>query len=129
MEHREPVLERTADRESYETQDFEAVEWLVGGGKMGNAVRAFDWSTTRLGSRALWPQSLRFAVGLCLNSRFPMFLWWGPDLVNIYNDAYISVLGNRHPGALGGSAPELWSDVWPSIAPQIEAVFQRGEAS
>ncbi len=58
-----------------------------------------------------------------------MFVWWGPDLINIYNDAYIPVLGKRHPGALGRPARELWKDVWPAIEPQILAVMERGEAT
>ena len=103
--------------------------WLVGGGEMGAAVRAYDWNSTPLGSLSSWPQSLRITLGLCLNSRFPMFVWWGPKLINFYNDAYIPILGKRHPGALGRSAPEIWRDVWPEIASDVEAVFTRGEAS
>lgn len=103
--------------------------WLVSGGETGDAIRAFDWASTPLGPLQSWPHSLRFALGLCLNSRFPMFLWWGPDLINFYNDAYVPILGQRHPGALGKNARELWQDVWPAIAPQVEAVFERGEAS
>ena len=96
---------------------------------MAALVKAKDWSKTPLGPADQWPQSLRVAVGICLGSRFPMFLWWGPNLINIYNDAYIPILGRRHPDALGGSAPDLWREVWPVIGPQIEAVITRGEAS
>ena len=88
--------------------ESEPVEWLVNGGEMGKSVRAFDWSTTPLGSRQLWPQSLKFAANLCLNSRFPMFLWWGPEL-EIYNDGYAPLLGHRHPLALGRPAQQTWS--------------------
>ena len=101
----------------------------MGGGEMGDAVRDFDWSKTPLGPLISWPTFLRIAVGFCLNSRFPIFVWLGPDLINIYNDAYIPVLGKRHPGALGRRAPDLWQDVWPAIAPQVEAVLERGQAS
>ncbi|HYO83245.1 MAG TPA: PAS domain-containing protein, partial [Bryobacteraceae bacterium] len=103
--------------------------WLAGGGDMGDAIRSFDWSGTILGPIESWPEALRVTLGLCLNSRFPMFVWWGRTLINFYNDAYIPILGKRHPGALGRNAPELWHDVWPAIANQVEAVFERGEAS
>ena len=100
-----------------------------GWGEMAARVRAHDWSRTPLGPMDGWPQSLRTAVGICLNSRFPMFVWWGPQLVNIYNDAYIPVLGKRHPDALGRPAREIWGEIWPVIGPQADAVMTRGEAT
>jgi PAS domain S-box-containing protein len=96
---------------------------------MGAAVRAFDWSATPLGPIDRWPQSLRTAVNICLDSRFPMFVWWGPDLINVYNDAYVPILGTRHPAALGRPARAIWGEVWGVVGPQIEAVTARGEAS
>ena len=78
--------------------------FLSAGGEMGARIRATDWSHTPLGPVDAWPQSLRLALGICLNSRFPMFVWWGPELINFYNDAYIPVLGTRHP-AQGGCCP------------------------
>ena len=90
---------------------------------------ATDWAATPLGPVEAWPQSLRAAVGICLNSRFPMFVWWGSELINVYNDAYVSVLGARHPEALGRPAQEVWSDIWPSIRGQVDAVMRRGEAT
>jgi signal transduction histidine kinase len=93
----------------------------------GGLLRATDWAATPLGPMESWPQALRIAVSICLNSRFPMFVWWGPALVNIYNDAYIPVLGKRHPEAFGRSAPATWSDIWDVVGPQMEAVMQRGE--
>ena len=68
-----------------------------GGGGMAARIHAFDWSRTPLGPMDRWPQSLRTAVSICLGSRFPMMLWWGPDLINIYNDAFVPVLGGWHP--------------------------------
>ena len=111
------------------THDREGADWLVGGGQMGRAVRAFDWSKTALGPIGSWSEPLRTTVSLCLNSRFPMFVWWGPELINIYNDADVAVLGLLHPTALGRRAPELWPDVWPVIKPQIDSVFEHAEAS
>jgi hypothetical protein len=65
-----------------------AADWLVGGGEMGARIRAHDWSRTPLGPIEAWPQSLRSAVSILLPSRAQIILFWGPDLVAIYNDAY-----------------------------------------
>ena len=98
-------------------------------GEMAARVRSFDWSKTVLGPIDGWPQSLRVAVGICLNSRFPMFVWWGADLINIYNDAYVPILGKRHPQALGRPAKSSWGEIWHVVGPQADAVMRRGEAS
>jgi hypothetical protein len=82
---------------------------LSGGGEMGARMRALDWSRTSVGPVAGWPHSLRTAVRIILNSRYPMFVWWGDKLINFYNDSYASILGKRHPDALGCSAPVVWS--------------------
>ena len=96
---------------------------------MAARIAAFDWSRTPLGPMDAWPQSLRVAVGICMNSRFPMFVWWGPQHINIYNDAYVPILGKRHPAALGVPARQTWNDIWSVVGPQAEAVMQRGEAT
>ena len=96
--------------------------------EISERFKTFDWSATSLGPAEDWPQSLCMAVGLCLNSPFPMFLWWGPDLINIYNDAYISVLGRKHPNALGMSARVVWADIWPVISDEVDSVVRDGEA-
>lgn len=96
---------------------------------MGARARAFDWSRTPLGPAADWPQSLKTAVRIMVNSRFPMFVWWGPELIKIYNDAYVPILGKRHPYALGKCAAEVWGDIWPTVGPQSDAVLSRGEAT
>ena len=100
-----------------------------GGGGMAALVRSKDWAATPLGPMGQWPQSLRTAVGICLQSRFPMFVWWGPRLINIYNDAYAPILGKRHPDALGRPARDIWGEIWPVVGPQAEAVMSRGEAT
>jgi PAS domain S-box-containing protein len=96
---------------------------------MAERVRAYDWASTPLGPMEQWPQSLKIALGICLNSRFPMFVWWGPQQINIYNDAYVPMLGKRHPAALGRPARESWNDIWAVVGPQAEAVLTRGEAT
>ncbi|TFY99979.1 PAS domain-containing hybrid sensor histidine kinase/response regulator [Ramlibacter rhizophilus] len=95
----------------------------------GKLLLATDWSATPLGPMDGWPMSLRIAVSICLNSRFPMFVWWGPELVNIYNDAYAPVLGRRHPAAFGEAARTVWHEIWDVVGPQQEAVMLRGEAT
>jgi PAS domain S-box-containing protein len=104
-------------------------QWLVGGGAMGDRVRAFDWSKTPLGPMADWPESLKISVSICLSSRFPMFVWWGPHLINIYNDAYVPMLGKRHPAALGRPARDSWDDIWDVVGRQADLVMNRGEAT
>ncbi len=106
-----------------------AEDFLAAGGEMGRRIRAFDWSTTPLGPVEGWPRTLRDAVRLLLNNRFPMFVWWGPALINLYNDAYIPVLGARHPGSLGRPASEVWGEIWDVIGPQTDAVMSEGRAT
>jgi signal transduction histidine kinase len=97
---------------------------------MADRTRAFDWSQTSTGPIEEWPEVLLNTVNTLLNSRHPMFLWWGQDLVQFYNDAYRPSLGEgKHPTALGQRGEDCWPEIWPIIFPQIEAVMTRGEAS
>jgi two-component sensor histidine kinase len=99
-------------------------DFLAGGGEMGAHTRGFDWSKTPLGPPETWPQSLRVTVRLVLTSRHPMFIWWGAELVQFYNDAYRETMGpERHPSALGGRGRECWDEIWDIIGPQIEYVM------
>jgi len=97
---------------------------------MGALTRAHDWSATPLGRPESWPQSLRTAVRILLNTNHPMFIWWGPELIQFYNDAYRQTMGpERHPGALGQRGRECWAEIWPIIGPQIEQVMSGGGAT
>jgi len=98
-------------------------------GVMAARVRGLDWSQTPLGPIDTWPTALRVAAELCLNSRFPMHVWWGPELIYLYNDAHIPVLGKRHPDALGRPAAQVWPEIWAQLTPQIDAVMLRGEST
>ena len=104
---------------------------LADGGEMGELTRAFDWSKTSIGTPDTWPNSLLTTVSIVLNSRFPMFLWWGPELVQFYNDAYRPSLGNngKHPTALGQRGVECWPEIWPVIKPLIDQVTLTGDAT
>ena len=102
---------------------------LSGGGKMGALVRELDWSKTLLGPVETWPQSLKTSVSICLSSRFPVLIWWGPELVKIYNDAYVELIGTKHPSALGRPGREVWPEIWETIGPMLAGVMERGEAT
>ena len=81
---------------------------FTGGGEMGVLMRSIDWSQTPLGVKEQWPQSLRTSLSICLASRFPILIWWGPDLVMLYNDAYRPILGTtKHPESMGQRGIEL----------------------
>jgi len=97
--------------------------FLGGGGSTGVLMRTYDWSVSPLGAPDTWPQSLRSVVGLLLESRFPMFVAWDPDLVFLYNDPYAETLGAKHPAALGKRFSEIWSEIWADISPLIDAAM------
>ncbi len=104
--------------------------FLAGGGEMGALMRARDWRATPLGDPAGWPLALKNTVRLMLNTRHPMFLFWGPDLIQFYNDAYRATLdGARHPAALGQRGRECWVDAWAIIGPEIEGILAGGPAT
>lgn len=103
---------------------------IFGDGEMAERTRRFDWSKTPLGPVGTWPDTLLTTVNMVLATRHPMFLWWGPELVQFYNDAYRpSIREDKHPKALGQRGVECWPEVWHIIGPQIEAVMTRGESS
>jgi PAS domain S-box-containing protein len=96
---------------------------------MSALMRTLDWSATPLGPADGWPQSLRSAVSICLGSRFPILVWWGPDLVKLYNDAYRPMLGAKHPRALGQPGRDCWPEIWDVIGPMLERVMKDGDAT
>src|SRR5437870_5339443 len=99
-------------------------------GETGALMRAIDWSATPLGPVERWPLTLRSALSVCLDSPLPMMIWWGPELVALYNDAYRPMLGSRqHPEALGRPGRECWLDVWNVIGPMLEGVLWGGNAT
>ncbi|GEM_PF-7081617 len=82
---------------------------LAGDSEMAHRMRALDWSKTPLGPVESWPESLRVALTICLGSRLPVVLYWGPEYILLYNDAWIPIPGAKHPGALGRSAREVFA--------------------
>ena len=101
-----------------------------GHSEMARRMRALDWCRTELGAPEAWPVNLRVALAVCLTSNFPMHLCWGRSLTLFYNDAYIPLLGPvKHPAVLGRSGREAWAEIWETIGPMIDRVFNDGIAS
>ncbi|MCX5660920.1 MAG: response regulator [Planctomycetota bacterium] len=98
-------------------------------GPVSELIRARDWGATPLGPREDWPAALRVALDICLNSRFPMFLWWGPELIHLHNDSFGRGLGEGHAATIGRPAREAWRGIWPQIEPMVKAVVERGEST
>jgi PAS domain S-box-containing protein len=101
-------------------------DFLAGGGEMGDRIRLTDWSQTPLGAIENWPQSLRSALSICLGSAFPIALYWGSELVLLYNDAWSPIPGSKHPWALGRPGHEVWPEIWDTIEPLFNRVTQTG---
>ncbi len=104
-------------------------DFIAGGGEMGARMRSHDWAATALGSPGAWPQALRSALGICLNTRFPIAIYWGPDLALLYNDAWSPIPGAKHPWALGRPAREVWPEIWDMIGPLFDRVLTTGEGT
>ncbi len=101
----------------------QSLNFLNGGGEMGALIRTKDWSEVSIGTPEKWPESLRTAVSILLNSSFPMFVWWGDDLITIYNDAYRQIAGEKHPLLLGKSGKEGCAEIWDDLSPLVKTVF------
>jgi signal transduction histidine kinase len=104
-------------------------EFLAGGGEMGERIRSFDWTATPLGHPHTWPPSLRTCVRIMLASRQPIWLGWGKQLIKLYNDPYRSIVGGKHPEALGQPASVVWKDIWREIEPLLELVMEKDQGT
>ena len=105
----------------YSKEDF-----IVGSGEMADLIRNKDWSKSPIGSPDTWPSVLKTTLNLIINCKFPMFIWWGDDLICFYNDAYRPSLGKngKHPRILGMKAEEAWPEIWSIISPLIKEVLE-----
>lgn len=104
------------------------LDFLSGGGEMGERIRNFDWTSTPLGDPETWEQSLKTCVRIVLTSAQPMLVWWGPSLINIYNDSYAVFMGKKHPAGLGANAEDVWKEAWDILLPRIKSV-ERNEGT
>jgi two-component system sensor histidine kinase VicK len=103
-------------------------KFLQGGGNMGELIRSANWSASSLGTPDTWPDSLRSAVSLSINSGFPIAIYWGTNFTLIYNDAWSSIPGNKHPWALGKPGAEVWPEIWDGLEQQFNDVLTKGES-
>ncbi|HET9452314.1 MAG TPA: ATP-binding protein [Aggregicoccus sp.] len=104
--------------------------FLADGGETGALARTVDWSRTPLGRPESWPAYLKTTLATLFHSRHPMFLWWGPELIQFYNDAYRPSFGEgKHPAAMGQRGEDCWPEIWPIIGPQIREVMEHGRSS
>ncbi len=98
-------------------------------GSVEQLIDRFDWAGTPIGPRDAWPQSLRTSLSICLASRFPILIWWGPQMIKLYNDAYATILGDKHPAALGAPGRTVWPEIWHIIGPMLNQVMREGKAT
>ncbi|MGH8901763.1 MAG: SpoIIE family protein phosphatase [Egibacteraceae bacterium] len=105
-------------------------EVLAAGGGMGRLIGSIDWSANPIGSIKSWPRSLCTAVGICLSCPLPLLIWWGRELIMLYNDAYRPILGaTKHPQSIGARGADMWPEIWDTIGPMLQGVLERGEAA
>jgi PAS domain S-box-containing protein len=107
----------------------DTISLFDGGGQMGELMRSIDWSRTPVGPVDSWPQSLKTALSVLLKQRTAVFIFWGPEHVQFYNDAYRPILGTKkHPAAMGQRGADCWPEIWDVILPLVEAVHS-GEST
>ena len=104
-------------------------DFLQGGGEMGERMRRLDWTRTPLGSPAFWPQSLKTIVRVMLDSRYAMWMLWGPEMTFFCNDAYLPTVGIKREWVLGARADRVWEEIWQDIGPRIQHVLEDGQAT
>ena len=114
---------------AFHSHGLELERIFPGSSEMAHRMRSFDWSQTVLGLPETWPLNLRTCVRIILTSRQPMFIWWGKELIHLYNDGYTAILGAKHPAALAQAAPLVWSEVWDVAGPRAEFAMNRDEGT
>ncbi|BAU11077.1 multi-sensor hybrid histidine kinase [Leptolyngbya sp. NIES-3755] len=100
-----------------------------GDSQLAQLMRSHNWADTSLGAIEQWSPSLCTAVSICLNSRFPMVIWWGRELVLLYNDAWLPIVGGKHPDSLGRPGHQVWAETWDVIGTQLNGVLETGKAT
>jgi len=125
----QPCAQYGTDVGNAVTIDNENLPFLEGGGVMGMRMRSLDWSRTALGAPDSWSPTLRVMVRFLLANRFPLLLWWGPQYVSIFNDAYRPILGTKDSTALGQPVAQCWSEIWEVLKPLIDTPFNGGPAT
>jgi PAS domain S-box-containing protein len=125
LTHLQPAQAQLTDPGPHDDLDL-----MSGGGEMGTLMRSHNWSQTPFGPVSTWPQSLRTALRICLDSRFPIVIFWGRDLRLFYNDSYLPALGStKHPQALGARGVDVWHEIWDTVGHMLEGVMRTGHAT
>ena len=106
-----------------------SLAFLTGGGETGARLRSLDWASHPLGAPEHWPQSLKTIVRVMLDSRYAMWMAWGPQLTFFCNDAYLPTVGLKRDWVLGARSDQVWKEIWPDIGPRIDHVLSSGEAT
>ena len=107
----------------------ESERLFIGRSELAGLIRDFDWASTSLGSPDCWPQSLKTAVRIMLTSQQPIWIGWGDELIYLYNDPYKSIIGGKHPWALGRPTRMVWHEIWEDIAPLLTRPMEEGEGT
>src|SRR5271170_1106386 len=102
---------------------------LAAEGEAGQVARSIDWRTTAIGAVPSWSEALRSSAAACLASRWPTTLFWGRELVCIYNDAYREIILQKHPAAMGRTARDVFPEIWEQIEPLLREASTSGAAS
>jgi hypothetical protein len=123
------MSEGAARAEVYSARSADPERPIPGHGDLARRIRAYDWRSTSLGPSEKWPKSLRTAVGIMLTSRQPIWIGWGRELIKLYNDPYISIIGGKHPWALGKPASLVWREIWPDIQPMLSQAMGGDEGT
>lgn len=106
----------------------EHLPFLKGGGQLAEMIRTMDWSGTSLNTPDNWSESLRSSVAIALSSGFPIAIYWGKDFTLLYNDAWSSIPGEKHPWALGRPGAEVWPEIWEGLKEEFESVLLHGQS-
>jgi hypothetical protein len=104
-----------------------AEQIFAGDGEMATLMRAVDWSASGFGPLESWPENLTSLVSVCLSSRVPFALYWGPDLHILYNDAWRPIGGAKHPRILCTPGHDVWPEIWDVLGPMFHGVMQEGK--
>jgi DNA-binding NarL/FixJ family response regulator len=123
------IFDGHCDSRSLDQAEALSPACFAGEGEMNAAMRATDWSKTLLGTPQTWPPALHMMVKFMLANRFPQLLWWGPQFCSLYNDAYVPILGTKHPWAIGRQVSEVWKEIWHVLKPLIEAPYNGGPST
>src|SRR5580698_910933 len=118
-----------ARAEAYLPNAADSERPILGNSDLAGRIRAYDWSKNSLGPPETWPKSLRTAVGIMLTSRQPIWIGWGRELIYLYNDPYKSIIGGKHPWALGKPVSLVWSEIWQDIEPMLSQAMGGDEGT